>query len=113
DTAPCSRALPQRSTCQCTSSKAKQPVLTLLRRVKVLFDRSARDRGDDRVATRGVTATDEHMGAPIGQREGGGFADAAVAPVIRAVVHARSVVLMRSLFWIFEVFTRPGFRSCG
>ncbi len=27
------------------------------------------DRGDDRVATRGVTATDEHMGAPIGQRE--------------------------------------------
>jgi len=64
------------------------------------------DRGDDRVAARGVTATDEHMGAPIGQREGGGFADAAVAPVIRAVLHARSVVLMRSLFWIFEVFTR-------
>ena len=65
------------------------------------------DRGDDRVATRGVTATDEHVGAPTDQREVGGFADAAVAPVIRAVVHARSVVmLMRSLFWILEVFTR-------
>jgi hypothetical protein len=77
---------------------------------EVCFAALGLDRGDDRVATRGVTATDEHVGAPIGQREGGGFADAAVTPVIRAVVPARSVVLMRSLFWIFEVFTRMSFR---
>ena len=44
---------------------------------EVCFAALGLDRGDDRVATRGVTATDEHMGAPIGQREGGGFADAA------------------------------------
>ncbi len=51
-----------------------------------------------------VTATDEHMGgmgAPIGQREGGGFADAAVAPVDQGRGTCEVVALMRSLFWIF------------